>query len=88
MPDVLMSCGCRGDGQLADGSPVCAVHGCAEVAAAPDLTGRTATCAGGQLRYRHDRPGQEVPSSLSLAFFSHRPEREHDSYYCGCSGWD
>jgi len=29
-----------------------------------------------------------VPSSTSLPFFSHQPDKPEDSYYCGCWGWD
>ena len=45
----------------------------------PDLTGRTASCSS---------CGATAPSSTSLPFFRHYPERETDSYYSGCRGWD
>ena len=32
--------------------------------------------------------GSREPSAPSLPFFQHRPDREYDSYYCGCYGWD
>lgn len=51
------------------------------VAETPNLDGRMAKCAEGKC-------GSMRPSSTSLAFFQHRPEREYDSYYCGCRGWD
>ena len=30
----------------------------------------------------------ERPSDSKLPFFEHRPNREHDAFYCGCWGWD
>lgn len=45
----------------------------------PDLTGRMARCG---------TTCKEVPSSPNLAFFKHQPDRDFDSYYCGCRGWD
>lgn len=79
-----MTCGCAANAKITrKGFPAvdgCAVHMCTEVAkVAPDLTGRTARCRYG---------GAEVPSSTSLAFFVHEPNQPHDSYYCGCFGWD
>ena len=29
-----------------------------------------------------------IPSSFDLAFFSYKPDKEQDSFYCGCFGWD
>lgn len=81
--DIMMKCGCAAQGTLSRGGGpyvvACLVHGCTEQVSAPDLSGRTALCSYG---------GREVPSKVSLAFFVHRPEREHDEYYCGCFGWD
>jgi hypothetical protein len=62
----------------------------------PDLTGRIAVCN------QHRKPGQyaralmtsddpgpgRAPSSWKLPFFEHRPDRETDSYYCGCWGFE
>jgi hypothetical protein len=81
---IAMKCGCTAHGTLQrKGEPAvvaCAVHDCTDVAeVAPDLTGRKARCRYG---------GNEVASSFSLAFFEHHPNAEHDSYYCGCYGWD
>lgn len=30
----------------------------------------------------------ERPSSVSLAFFRHKPDSQYDEYFCGCAGWD
>ena len=32
--------------------------------------------------------GERVSSAPSLPFFWYRPDKEFDSYYCGCYGWD
>jgi hypothetical protein len=45
----------------------------------PDLTGRKARCG---------YCGETVDSNLGLAFFGYQPDKETDSYYCGCFGWD
>lgn len=29
-----------------------------------------------------------VKSDFDLPFFEHKEDQEHDSYYCGCEGWD
>ena len=31
---------------------------------------------------------KEKNSDLGLAFFEHRPDKEHDIHYCGCKGLD
>lgn len=81
----LMRCGCAAQGFRVDEdggkTECCITHGCTEPAPEPDLSGRYAVCA---LGGTHGR----VPSSLSLAFFEYRPDREVDTYYCGCFGWD
>lgn len=48
-------------------------------AAMPDLSGRKAKC---------DLCPSVEPSGRTLAFFGCRPEKEFDSYYCGCKGWN
>ena len=80
---LMLTCGCAAAGTLQrPGEPAyvgCGLHNCNEVVDEPDLTGRTAHCSYG---------GSEVPSSTKLAFFQHQPNQKHDSYYCGCCGWD
>lgn len=49
----------------------------------PSLDGRKAICT--QHKGGDSKP---VASSWTLPFFEYRPERETDSYYCGCWGWD
>lgn len=32
--------------------------------------------------------GKIEPSKPSMPFFSYREDKEYDSFYCGCFGWD
>jgi hypothetical protein len=60
--------------------PCCVICDCTEFAEeAPDLTGRKARCTYCK---------REIPSSFALAFFQHQKDRDNDSYYCGCRGWN
>jgi len=98
MPDQpMMACGHTAQGVDGTGAPVCVI--CAGLTAdarrvveAPDLTGRKARCTyarGSHVGHNGGRPKpQPVPSSTSLPFFSHQPDKPEDSYYCGCWGWD
>lgn len=76
----LMACGHSANATDGHGDPVCAICIVREIAPDPVLTDRWAHCTYG----KH----AEVPSSVHLAFFKHRPEQERDLYYCGCYGWD
>jgi hypothetical protein len=82
----LMACGCSAQGVMVDKEtgnkiPCCVVHDCTIPAEnQPDLTGRKAVCT-----YSGHRP---VDSKFKLAYFVYTPEKETDSYYCGCYGWD
>lgn len=63
-----------------------------------DLAGRTARCSYyGSTPTGNNHAGPcgrgkpcmcTEPSSRKLAFFQHQPDKEHDSYYCGCWGWE
>jgi hypothetical protein len=85
MSKPMMKCG-HAANSTSNGKPACVI--CAGIkpgwneidTEAPSLEGRKARC--GQC--------QHIVNSNSdkLAFFEHRPEREFDSYYCGCRGWD
>ncbi len=84
MTTPMMECGHAANATRA-GDPVCAIcfgitADAENIAAAPDLEGRTAVCS-----YAGHKP---VPSSTSLAFFAHDPSKTFDLYYCGCWGWD
>jgi hypothetical protein len=67
----------------------------------PSLEGRESHCAyykGGKddqgraacPKTRHGRGNYPsvAPSSRSLPFFKHRPDKDTDTHYCGCWGWD
>lgn len=81
----LMKCGHVAQGEDGDGNPVCIIcigikEGAREVDPhPPELKGRMAECTD---------CGKTVESSYDLPFFAHYPDREKDSYYCGCWGWD
>jgi hypothetical protein len=82
--------------------PSCAICGCIELAPeAPNLTGRIAKCAYRECRVnllrRRGSSGYGAiggdgrsfaPSSPNLPFFEHKPDQPHDTFYCGCLGWD
>jgi hypothetical protein len=79
-----MKCG-HSSNATCDGKPSCAI--CAPDPDSmivdpnpPSLKGRMAKCD------ECDAP--MVPSSLDLAFFEYRPDKEYDIYYNGCYGWD
>jgi hypothetical protein len=85
MSKPMMKCGHAANGKDEYGHPVCVV--CIGIVKGaetidmnpPDLTNRTARCSD------CDRTR---PSSTDLAFFRYRGNRETDSFYCGCRGWD
>lgn len=51
------------------------------------LKGRKARCQYASPKRGYTCQG-EVDSQWELPFFEHRPDQEHDKYYCGCWGWD
>ena len=76
----LMACGHVANAVTYDGKPCCVICGCYTVALTEcDLAGRKAKCS---------CCGKVVDSKESLPFFEYRPEKEYDSFYCGCWGWD
>lgn len=84
----LMKCGHTANATSADGKPICAIclgvkPGADEIAKEADLTGRKARCS-----YYGSKCHSIADSNFSLPFFEHRPDREYDSFYCGCWGWD
>ena len=83
----LMQCGHTANAHQ-DGKPVCVIcigidAGATVIVEKPDLTGRKARCS-----YYGSKCQNERGSDYNLAFFEHRPNQEHDGYYCGCWGWD
>lgn len=83
MERPMMRCGCVAQGTTqvnGEKIPCCVVHGTTKLAdTQPDLAGRISICSS---------CSRETESKLSLPFFTHRPEREKDSHYDGCYGWD
>lgn len=93
VPDVMMKCGHRAAGE-SNGKPACVIClGLDQNATVVDEgykvpEGRKARCTYYGSMVRGEVCKSEQPSSLSLAFFERRPEKEFDSFYCGCYGWD
>lgn len=82
----MMKCGHAANSQdTRTGKPCCAICIGIDPRATipddnpPDLTGREAKCFD---------CNRTIPSSPGLAFFSYRPDKALDQYYCGCRGWD
>ena len=86
---------CGGEGIV---HPSCIIHGCCELVESPSLEGRIAKCGTSKNGIsRHNECDNcigksscecQKPSSTDLAFFCYQPDKEFDSYYCGCIGWD
>ena len=53
-----------------------------------DLTGRMAKCAYSTTRSGNLHNPETVKSGFGLAFFEYKPDKDFDTYYCGCHGWD
>ena len=79
----MMPCGCRISGRnTLTGLPHCAIHdteGTVLVSPKTLLKNRIARCSW---------CGKETKSDFNLPFFQYCPEKDKDSYYCGCGGWD
>jgi hypothetical protein len=59
---------------------ICLTHHASIIRTDPlDLTCRTAICSS---------CGKQTPSRTSLPFFEYKENKNNDSYYCGCRGWD
>lgn len=87
MKKYLMKCGHIAQAKTNLGEPCCVL--CVndknafviekEVDSKEEIEGRRAKCS---------YCGHLTKSSYNLPFFEHRPEREFDSFYCGCGGGD
>lgn len=98
MPE-LMQCGHTANSTYQD-QPVCAICFTAggrvstamkalTVAEKTSLNLRRARCSYGQQGFcKNIKNITEVDSDYDLAFFKYDPEKEFDTYYCGCFGWD
>lgn len=86
----MMKCGHAANAYTEDMKPCCAIciglnPNAVIVDEEPiDLTGRIAICS----QHKMGAGGGRAPSDTNLPFFEHRPNSEHDSYYCGCYGWN
>jgi len=82
MNKPMMKCG-HAANATTNGKPCCVIcspsNGWDEVDTSIDIQGRQAKCGS---------CNSTKPSSTSLAFFEHRPDKPLDSYYCGCKGWN
>lgn len=84
MKHPMMKCG-HSANSTSNEKPACAI--CAGIkdgwnvidTSPPSLDERNASCAYCK---------KEVPSNTNLAFFERRSDKQTDSYYCGCRGWD
>ena len=81
---IMMKCGHAANAtrRMPDGNdmPCCVICVCDAVDdIQPSLEGRTAQCV-----YCNN----ERPSSTDLPFFHHHIGAGHDTYYCGCRGWN
>lgn len=82
---TMMKCGHVANAIDEAGNPVCVI--CVGITPnativaedVPNLDGREAACP---------YCNKKTKSSTDLPFFDYRPNETHDSYYCGCFGWD
>lgn len=85
MKKVLMKCGHIGYATDKNNKPYCLICNCDKIAEDEkiDLKDRTASCY---------LCGKIAKSSYDLPFFEPKelfnPKSKHDSYYCGCGGWE
>lgn len=82
---TMMKCGHTANANDKNGNPVCIIClGINDGATMvddnkPDLSGRMSRCSS---------CGKVVPSKDTLPFFKYQPDKEYDSHYDGCWGWD
>lgn len=87
-PSCVICFGCEGElNIIVDDSP-------------PDLSQRKARCSyfgivadgrNSESNYgskKRRKCTAEQPSGTDLPFFSYQPNKDFDSFYCGCWGWD
>lgn len=87
MKHYLMKCGHRDTAFTKSGKPCCVICNSPDalivdreiINDTDGLEGRQACC---------EWCGKRTTSRWSLPFFEYRPDKETDSYYCGCGGWD
>lgn len=81
MEVAIMKCGCRAMGHDAKtGKPICLSRLCdKEMFQVPDFSSRKSACLYCK---------KEVASKKYLPFFVYQSDKERDSHYCGCMGWE
>ena len=88
MKKYLMKCGHIAQATDFEGKPVCAICAPYDKGVTVDkvikdekdgLEGRKARCSW---------CGHTTESRWNLPFFEYRPDKDTDSFYCGCGGWD
>lgn len=78
--EQLMECGHIAMAHDSNGNPYCVICDCAKIAdSKPNLEGRIAHCT---------ECSNTRESSWNLPFFLYNEDKDYDSYYCGCYGWD
>lgn len=78
--EELMKCGHVSMARDDKGNPYCLICDCKEVEdSKPNLEGRMAHCT---------ECASVTNSKWSLPFFGYNEDKDYDSYYCGCHGWD
>lgn len=85
MPNPMMKCGHAANAQDENGNPCCVI--CvgidpgAEIIdnSSPSLEDRKSKCT---------YCDNTRDSSADLPFFKHQPNKDVDSHYCGCKGWN
>lgn len=88
MSKAMMACGHTASGVISESGKLCCA-GCfgispeaERVVPRPEgLAKREAMCPYCERRVPSDSRSAE-------AFFEYRPDRDFDSFYCGCRGWD
>lgn len=102
--EKILKCGCFGatthprehDGLEANHRS-CIIHETCEQVDAPSFEGRRSRCFYyGKSPYKNEcsecrgkeKCGCEIDSTLKLAFFESKPDKEYDEFYCGCHSWD
>ena len=83
----LMKCGHVANAIDKNGKPVCAicVPDVEGITVEKELDGETAGLEGRKARCSFC--WKVTNSRWNLPFFEYRPDKETDSYYCGCGGW-
>lgn len=81
--NYLMKCGHIANAFTHDDKPACAICLCTDVVrecrGKDGLDGREMVCPYCM---------KKEPSSWGAPFFEYRPNKDTDSFYCGCRGWD